>query len=179
LKNAPSELGVAPDQITPGDSGLPPRRRRRRSKPKRIEGSADSPTPKSDVASGDNLDKNASGDEGARPRRTRRRRRSTQPRIPSKTNLFVANLPYALTDERLKELFKDFAVQNAYVVRRPNLSSLGYGFVELNSEEEQQRALLALDKTMVDERELSIKVALTAPVVVEGESENKTPESNN
>jgi len=84
-------------------------------------------------------------------------------REPSKTTLFVANLPFGIDDEGLFQLFAGFKVAKAHVVRKRNSKSKGFGFVEFENEEEQQKALDAKDKSQCEGRELSVKVALTEP----------------
>ncbi|CAG8448270.1 6089_t:CDS:2 [Ambispora leptoticha] len=80
---------------------------------------------------------------------------------PSKTVVFVANLPFSITDEGLKEIFKDYNVTSAHVVQRRGGRSKGFGFVELADEEEQKRALEGLKGVKSEERELVIKIALS------------------
>jgi len=83
-------------------------------------------------------------------------------REPSKTTLFVANLPFSVTDEELKKIFEGFHVKEAHVVRSaPRNRSKGYGFVELANQEEQQKALNAVDKKVVSNRELVVRVAMS------------------
>jgi len=79
---------------------------------------------------------------------------------PSKTTLFVANLPFSLDDEGLKAVFKGYNVKSAKVIlRRASGRSKGFGFVELEDESEQQK-VLAGAPYLSEERELNIKVAL-------------------
>ncbi|CAG8434607.1 15081_t:CDS:2 [Funneliformis mosseae] len=63
---------------------------------------------------------------------------------PSKTVVFVANLPFAINDDGLKDIFKDYNVASAHVVYRRGGRSKGFGFVELADEEEQKKALEGL-----------------------------------
>jgi len=87
---------------------------------------------------------------------------------PSQTTVFVANLPFSLTDETFAAVFKDYKIKSAkVVVRRGTGRSKGFGFVELENEEEQTRLLSAPTFTS-EGRELNIKVAL---------SEEKTAET--
>jgi len=80
---------------------------------------------------------------------------------PSKTTVFVANLPFSLDDEALAGVFSEFKIKSAKVVtRRGTGRSKGFGFVEMESETEQQR-LLAAPTFICQERELNIKVALS------------------
>lgn len=85
-------------------------------------------------------------------------------RTPSKTLLFVANLPWKLDDEGFTKFIKDSGlnVKNAYVVRNQRSGrSKGFGFAEFENEADQQAALNGLSKKSVEERELIVKVALT------------------
>jgi RNA recognition motif-containing protein len=91
-----------------------------------------------------------------------------QPRIPqsgepSKTTLFVANLPYIVDDNGLLQIFEGFNVKEAHVPRRRNGYSTGYGFVTLGTEEEAQRALKEVDKSLVEKREISVRQAYNRP----------------
>lgn len=96
----------------------------------------------------------------------RRRRPIVQPNSksgePSKTVVFVANLPFSIDDDGLKEIFKDYDVASAHVVRRRGGGrSKGFGFVTLANEEEQKKALDGLKSIVSEGRELVIKVALS------------------
>jgi len=91
-------------------------------------------------------------------------------RTPSKTMLFVANLPFKLDDDTFAKVFKDAGLnyKAAHVVKNQRSGrSKGFGFVEFENEADQQKALNTVNKKVVDERELIVKVALT---------ENKPPE---
>jgi len=98
-----------------------------------------------------------------------------QNRTPSSTTLFVANLPFAINDEGLIEQFKDFKISNAHVVKNRNGRSKGFGFVELENEAAQKAALEAINKKVVDGRELIVKIALTAPENHKGDSSALAP----
>jgi len=80
---------------------------------------------------------------------------------PSKTTVFVANLPFSLDDSGLSAVFKDYKIKTAKVVtRRGTGRSKGFGFVELEDEAEQQK-ILAAPVFVCETRELNIKVALS------------------
>jgi len=80
---------------------------------------------------------------------------------PSKTTVFVANLPFALNDEGLAAVFAEYKIKSAKVVtRRGTGRSKGFGFVELESESEQLR-LLESPALTSEGRELNIKIALS------------------
>ncbi|KAG6890909.1 hypothetical protein C0995_000866 [Termitomyces sp. Mi166 len=88
---------------------------------------------------------------------------------PSKTMLFVANLGFNIDDAGLSALFTDagITVNSARIVRRrwgqPRRSK-GYGFVDVGSEEEQKKAIAALEGKEVAGRPIAVKVAVNAPL---------------
>jgi len=94
------------------------------------------------------------------------------PRDPSPTTLFVANIPFTVDDTQLADTFKDFNVVKAHVVLKRNGRSKGFGFVELKSTEDQQKALAAFEKKELGGRELIVKVALADPQQNQGEIHN-------
>jgi len=84
-----------------------------------------------------------SGGKG-RQMRSRNQHHSDVPKadkIPSKTTLFVANLPFSVDDGQLKEIFAGTKVKNARVVHTKNGRTRGYGFVEFDNEADQLAAL--------------------------------------
>ena len=89
------------------------------------------------------------------------------PGEPSKTMLFVANLGFNVDDVALGAIFTnaDVAVTSARIVRRrwghPRRSK-GYGFVDVGSEEEQKKAIAALDGKEIEGRALVVKVAVNS-----------------
>jgi len=80
-------------------------------------------------------------------------------RVPSTTTLFVANLPYEVTDEELSKLLPK--ASKAYVAKNYNGRSKGFGFVEFGNEEDQKAALAASEKLQSSGRDLIVKIALT------------------
>ncbi|KAF8559001.1 RNA-binding domain-containing protein, partial [Imleria badia] len=83
---------------------------------------------------------------------------------PSKTTLFVANLGFNIDDDGLSALFTDAGINviSARVVRRkfgrPRRSK-GYGFVDVGSEEEQKKAIEAIEGKEVGGRPIAVKIA--------------------
>jgi len=73
----------------------------------------------------------------------------------------VANLPFNVDDDQLQTLFSEYKVTKAHVIIMANRRSKGFGFVVLDGEDEQQRALAGMDKYSLDGRELIVKVAFT------------------
>ncbi|WAQ93108.1 hypothetical protein PtA15_18A166 [Puccinia triticina] len=98
-------------------------------------------------------------------KRERRPRRKGPPEgEPSQTSLFVANLPFDVTDEKLKEFFASYEVVSAHVVSRRYGSSTGrskgFGFVEFANEENQLKALEEIQGKEMDGRALHVKIAI-------------------
>jgi len=87
--------------------------------------------------------------------------RSTQNanRVPSTTTLFVANLPFSMTDDELTNLLPK--ATKAYVAKNYNNRSKGFGFIEFANEEDQKAALNASENLQVQKRDLIVKIALT------------------
>ena len=82
------------------------------------------------------------------------------PTQPSTTVAHAGNLPFSITDEDLKEHFKDFKVKSATVQKKLRGRSKGYGFVEFETEAELQRAVETMDQSVIDGRKITVKVAL-------------------
>jgi RNA recognition motif-containing protein len=78
---------------------------------------------------------------------------------PSSTMIYVSNLPFTTTDEQLRELFKDFEIKTAYVAKRRNGRSKGFGFVNLAKEGEQNKAIEKVDGKEFENRKLTAKIA--------------------
>lgn len=101
---------------------------------------------------------------------------------PSKTVLFVANLGFNIDDAGLAELFTDagIKVNSARIVRRrwgKPRKSKGYGFVDVGAEDEQKKAIEALEGKEVAGRPIAVKIAVNTQEAEEelrGES-SETP----
>jgi len=165
---AAGAVSAAPAAAAAGGATAPaskPRRARkpRSSSPSAVRGAAGSP-PAASPASGD-----VAAADARRPARRGRRRfgryqrfrrqHTDEPRIPSTTTLFVANLHYQIDNEGLAGIFKEFNPVKAYVVQTNSGRSRGFGFVEFGGEADQQNALKGVDKKVVSERPLSVKVS--------------------
>jgi len=73
----------------------------------------------------------------------------------SGAKLYVGNLNYAVTDEQLKELFSEYGeVKQANVIE-----GKGFGFVEMSSPEDAEKALKALNGSDFKGRALRIEEA--------------------
>lgn len=97
--------------------------------------------------------------------------------IPSSTKVMVANLPYEMSEDKLKELFSAYNPSAAKIALRPiprfMITKLkarneprkgrGFGFVSLGSEELQQKAVAEMNGKQVEGREIAVKVAIDSP----------------
>ncbi|MBK8594967.1 MAG: RNA-binding protein [Holophagales bacterium] len=74
--------------------------------------------------------------------------------------LYVGNLPYAVDDSRLRELFGAFGAPLSAIVVMDRASgrSMGYGFVEM-SEEDARRAVAALNRSELEGRTIWVNEA--------------------
>ena len=75
--------------------------------------------------------------------------------------LYVGGLPYSVTEGRLEEIFAEYgSVQSARVISdKFTGQSRGFGFVEMNSSEEAQKAIDALNGSQLDGRTLVVNEA--------------------
>ncbi len=75
--------------------------------------------------------------------------------------LYVGNLPYAVNDERLLEIFSEVGtVSSAQVILDRNTGrSKGFGFVEMATEEDARLAIEKLNQQEVDGRNIVVNEA--------------------
>jgi len=75
--------------------------------------------------------------------------------------LFVGGLAYSVTDDELRDLFAQFGtVESAQVIMDHQMNrSKGYGFVEMSSDEEAQKAVAALDGKEFSGRSIGVSEA--------------------
>jgi len=76
----------------------------------------------------------------------------------SKTNIYVSNIPFSITEKSLEEYFKDLKVNKLTIPKKRNGDSFGYAFVELASPEDQQKALKYND-TLLENRKIVVQAA--------------------
>lgn len=79
--------------------------------------------------------------------------------------LFVGNLPFAMTDANLQELFSPYGaiVSANVVVDKFSKRSKGFGFVEFESEEDAAKAMESLNNSEQMGRNIAVKEALPKP----------------
>ena len=75
--------------------------------------------------------------------------------------LYVGNLAFGVTEGQLQEMFSPYGgVQRAQVITdRDTGRSKGFGFVEMNSDQEAQAAIAGMNGQMVDGRALTVNEA--------------------
>lgn len=76
-------------------------------------------------------------------------------------NLFVAGLPFEMTDNDLRDLFAEFGTVTSakVVVDRDTNRSKGFGFVEMSTEEESKNAIQSLNGKDMNGRPLTVNEA--------------------
>ena len=79
--------------------------------------------------------------------------------------MYVSNLSFHTWDDGLRKLFEQFgAVSSAKVINdRETGRSRGFGFVEMESEEEAKEAIKGLNNKEVEGRTMSVSVAREKP----------------
>lgn len=77
------------------------------------------------------------------------------------TKLFVGGISYSVNNDQLKELFEKFgSVSSATIVTdKYSGQSKGFGFVEMENDEEAQNAIKELDGYGLDGRKIGVSVA--------------------
>ncbi len=76
-------------------------------------------------------------------------------------NIYVGNLPYSTTDADLQAMFQEFgSVQSAKVIiDRETQRSKGFGFVEMASSDEANKAIEALNGNEMGGRQIRVNEA--------------------
>jgi len=77
------------------------------------------------------------------------------------TNIYVGNLAFATDSAALRQIFAEHGeVTSAQVVEdRDTGRSRGFGFVEMASADEAQKAISAVDGSTVEGRQLNVNLA--------------------
>jgi polyadenylate-binding protein len=78
---------------------------------------------------------------------------------PSKTLIYVSNLPFDTTDEQFRDLFKGFGLKTAYVAKRKNGRSKGFGFANLEKDSDQKAVIEKVNGAEFEKRKLIAKIA--------------------
>ena len=78
-----------------------------------------------------------------------------------KNKLYVGNLPFSASNDSIKTLFSESGtVTSATIIMdRETNRSKGFGFVEMSSEEEANRAMTSFNGRDIDGRALKVSLA--------------------
>ncbi len=76
-------------------------------------------------------------------------------------NIYVGNLPYQVTDDELRQVFEQFgAVSSARVIMdRETQRSKGFGFVEMDKDDDANAAIQSLNGSDYNGRPLRVNEA--------------------
>ena len=91
--------------------------------------------------------------------------------------LYVGGLAYSVTDQELSSLFGQHgSVESATVVKdRDTNNSRGFGFVEMSTQEEAEKAIQALNGTDLQGRALMVNIAKPRADRPRGGGQNRGP----
>src|SRR5258708_8899673 len=80
---------------------------------------------------------------------------------PSAETLFVANLPFSMTDAQLADMFDPFGIVISFRIARERETgdSKGFGFVELATEKARKKAIAAVSGKVLDGRTIALRQA--------------------
>ena len=75
--------------------------------------------------------------------------------------LYVGGLPYSTTEDSLKEVFSEVGTVESAVIIMDKMTnrSKGFGFVEMSTEEEAQKAVDTLNGKEIDGRTITVNEA--------------------
>lgn len=75
--------------------------------------------------------------------------------------LFVGSLPWAVDDNRLGQIFSAVGtvVSATVIMDRQTGRSKGFGFVEMSTEEEAQKAVTELNDSEIEGRKIVVNIA--------------------
>src|SRR5213078_3852500 len=76
--------------------------------------------------------------------------------------LFVGNLPYSVTSERLQEAFSQFGTvtSSKVIVDRESGRSRGFAFLEMETDDQGAAAMQAMNGSLLDGRSIAVREAV-------------------
>jgi len=76
-------------------------------------------------------------------------------------NIYVGQLPYSVSEDQLRELFTEFGEIAGINIIKDRFSgqSKGFGFVEMPNNSEADKAIKALNKSLLGGREIKVNQA--------------------
>jgi len=145
-----------------GNNSDPEKRRAPKPRRKRMGDDEDHPS-----GANTSSNTNSPSERPARAPRPPREPREPREKIPSKTTVFVANLPFSITDAELLTVFAGTKAKAAHVALTRNGRSRGYGFVEFENEADQLEALKSHQGKAIEgtngQRNLSLTISHSVP----------------
>jgi RNA recognition motif-containing protein len=80
---------------------------------------------------------------------------------PNVINIYVGNLPFSTTDTELEDLFSQFGTVSraAIITDRETGRSRGFGFVEMENDEEGKKAIAEMNEADFNGRNLTVNEA--------------------
>lgn len=92
--------------------------------------------------------------------------------------IFVARLPQSATSDSLKKLFESYGVvtEAKVIMDKDTGMSKGYGFVEMTSAEDAQKAINGLNESNLDGKDILVKPSDPAPKRTEDSKSYPKPE---
>ena len=93
------------------------------------------------------------------------------------SKLYVGNLSYSVTEEQMKELFSKYGtVESSSIITDRNTGKgKGFGFVEMSSPDEAEKAEAALNGFELDGRAMKVNEAKPKIPRKKGDYQNKGP----
>ena len=75
--------------------------------------------------------------------------------------LYVGNIPYSVKEEELKEIFQEFGTVTSLKIITDKYTgrSKGFGFVEMENEEQEDTAVKECNRKVINERNLVVAKA--------------------
>ena len=79
----------------------------------------------------------------------------------NKMNIYVGNLPYSVTQGQLQALFEDFGAVSSVnlITDKYSGESKGFGFVEMDKQNEAEQAIKTLNGQAIDGRSMTVNMA--------------------
>jgi RNA recognition motif-containing protein len=76
-------------------------------------------------------------------------------------NIYIGQLPYSMTEEELREMFLEYGEINSLNLIKDKFSgqSKGFGFIDMPNNSEADKAIKALNKSMLKGREIKVNQA--------------------
>jgi RNA recognition motif-containing protein len=79
-------------------------------------------------------------------------------------NIYVGNLPFTITEDKLKDLFVAFGEVSSIklITDKDTGQPRGFAFVEMPTQSEAEAAIKGLDGTFIDRRAIQVNIARDA-----------------